>query len=211
MTPWALRLIIANVVVFIVTMSSPAVTEVLALIPAEVFVRPWTPITYMFVHANVSHILFNMLPLFFFAPRLEIELGGRDFLLLYFISGLMGAALSFVFTPVAAIVGASGAVYGVMLGFAYFWPREPIYVWGLLPVQSRWMVLLMTVLSLYGGIGGDGGGIAHFAHLGGFLGGYLFLKYLTGRQRASRHGSEVHVQEFQPGDIEKWSKIDRSK
>jgi membrane associated rhomboid family serine protease len=174
-TPWVTRLMIANAAVFILQMLRPALTEALAFIPALALVRPWTLFTYMFVHGDVSHIFFNMLALFFFGPRLEMEMGGRDFVLLYFFSGLMGAALSTV-TPLSAIIGASGAVYGVMMGFAYLWPREPIYIWGLLPVQARTMVIVMTALSVYGGLGG-GGNIAHFAHLGGYLGGFLYLRW----------------------------------
>jgi membrane associated rhomboid family serine protease len=175
MTRWVTRLLIANVAVFVLQNLRPALTDVLAFVPALALVRPWSLFTYMFVHGDTGHIFFNMLALFFFGPRLETELGGRDFLFLYFFSGLMGAALS-LFTPFVAIIGASGAIYGVMMGFAYLWPREPIYIWGILPVQARTMVIIMTALSVYGGLGG-GGNVAHFAHLGGFLGGFLYLRW----------------------------------
>lgn len=181
MTPWVTRLIIANVAVFVLQMLRPALTDALAFLPALALVRPWTLITYMFLHGDVSHIFLNMLALFFFGPRLELEMGGRAFIVLYGVSGLAGAVLS-ALTPFAAIIGASGAVYGVMMGFAYLWPREPIYIWGLLPVQARTMVIVMTALSLYGGFGG-GGGIAHFAHLGGFIGGFLTVRRWVRRRR----------------------------
>jgi membrane associated rhomboid family serine protease len=180
---------IANAVIFALQMLRPAVTEVLAFVPADALIRPWSLFTYMFVHGDVGHIFFNMLALFFFGPRLEAELGGRDFVLLYTFSGLMGAALSVV-TPFAAIIGASGAVYGVMMGFAYLWPREPIYIWGLLPVQARTMVIVMTALSVYGGLGG-GGNIAHFAHLGGFLGGFLYLRWWLRKRRLPASSPEI--------------------
>ena len=77
-----------------------------------------------------------MIGLFFFGPRLESRLGSRGFLLLYFVSGLGGAVFSLLFAREAAVVGASGAVFGVLLGFAMFWPRERIYIWGVLPVQA---------------------------------------------------------------------------
>src|SRR4030095_7356691 len=121
---------------------------------------------------------------FFFGSRLENRLGARAFLELYFLSGIMGGLLSLIFAPHAAIIGASGAVFGVMLGFAWFWPRDQIYIWGILPVEARWLVIITTALALFGGFSGGGGGTAHFAHLGGYLGGYLFL-LLLGRRRGT--------------------------
>jgi membrane associated rhomboid family serine protease len=211
MTSWVLRLIIANVFVFLLTMSSPAIVDNWVFVPALILLRPWTIITYMFLHASFGHIFFNMLALFFFGPRLEIVLGGKKFLLLYFISGISGGLLSFFFTPHAAILGASGAVYGVMMGFAFFWPTEPMYIWGILPVQSRWLIVFMTLLSLYGGFGADGGGIAHFAHLGGFLGGYLYLR--INRRMSEQHlvPAETKLPSLSETDLARWSNIPREK
>lgn len=181
MTPWVTRLIVANVAMFLVSAIQPFVFRLFLLVPLLVPLRPWTLVTYMFLHAGLLHLLFNMLALYFFGPRLEARLGGRQFLWLFFLSGLMGAVLSLI-TPTAAIVGASGAVFGVLLGYARYWPRDVIYIWGILPIEARWLVVIMTALSLYGGVGGGRGGIAHFAHLGGFLGAFLYLKW---RERTS--------------------------
>jgi membrane associated rhomboid family serine protease len=211
MSVWVLRLIIANIAIFIISTAVPRVMEAFTLVPALMFLRPWTPVTYMFLHAGVGHIFFNMLALFFFGPRLEMELGGKHFLFLYFISGIMGAVLSLIFLPMTPIIGASGAVFGVMLGFAFYWPREPIYVWGILPVESRWMVIAMTGLSLYGGFGGGGDGVAHFAHLGGFVGGFIYLKWLNHGSRRMQYQREDVVQAISKADIERWSKIDKDK
>lgn len=182
MTLWARRLLIvtiaAHVVLFYIV---PGLIGYFVLIPVLLPQRPWTIVSYMFVHAGWLHLLFNMLGLFFFGPRLESRLGSRDFLLLYFLSGIGGAALSVIFSPTAAIVGASGAVFGILLGFARYWPTEPIYIYGIIPVQARWLVLALAIFSLYAGFSG-GGRIAHFAHLGGFVAGYLFLR-LRERQR----------------------------
>lgn len=175
MTPWATRLIFANAAVFLAQMVFPDLTYLLGLAPTAVLARPWTPFTYMFLHGGLMHLLFNMLGLFFFGPRLEERLGGRHFLALYLVSGLMGAALS-ILTPNALIIGASGAVFGVFLGFAYYWPRAQIYIWGIFPVEARVLVVAATALSLWAGFSGGSGGIAHFAHLGGFAGGFLYLK-----------------------------------
>lgn len=182
MTPWVLRIIVANVAVFVATSTAPWLANVLGFVPAWVLARPWTPFTYMFVHAGWLHIGFNMLALFFFGPRVEARIGGRRFLGLYFTSGLVGAALS-VFTPYVIIVGASGAIFGVLYGFAHYWPNERIYIWGILPIPARVMVIGLAVMSIYFGISGGGGSVAHFAHLGGFVGGWAFLKWMDGRRK----------------------------
>jgi membrane associated rhomboid family serine protease len=177
MTPWVLRLLIANLVVFLVTSYEPSVGNLLALWPQYILYRPWGVFTYMFVHGGLAHIFFNMLGLFFFGPRLEAQLGGKYFIRLYILSGLGGAAFSFLFAPHAGVVGASAAVFGVLLGFAYFWPRERIYIWGVLPIESRWLVGMLAAVALFSGISGSGAGVAHFAHLGGFVAGYAYLRW----------------------------------
>lgn len=207
MTPWVTRLIFANAVMFLVAKALPAVQWALVLVPGWIPVRPWTVVTYMFLHADLWHILFNMLGLFFFGPRMEARLGGRRFLWLYFISGISGALLS-VFTPSAAIVGASGATFGVFLGYARYWPRERILIWGIVPVEARVLVIVMTVLALYGGMTG-GGGVAHLAHLGGFLGGFLYLRWSERHSPAAkfRARAEPGLRTPTPGDVERWARI----
>jgi membrane associated rhomboid family serine protease len=177
MTPWVLRLLVANVAVFFLTQSGTLDWRYLALIPGAILAQPWGVFTYMFVHGGFWHLAFNMLGLFFFGPRLEDQLGGKSFLALYFLSGLGGAVFSFLFARYGAVVGASGAVFGVLLGFAYFWPRERIYIWGILPVEARWLVIVLAAMALYSGFSGAGAGVAHFAHLGGFAAGYGYLRW----------------------------------
>lgn len=207
MTPWVTRLIFANAVMFLVTKSFPVVEWALVLVPGWMLVRPWTLVTYMFLHADLWHLLFNMLGLFFFGPRLEARLGGRRFLQLYFASGITGALLSLL-TPSAAILGASGATFGVFLGYALYWPRERVYIWGVLPVEARVLVIVMTVLALYGGMTG-GGGIAHLAHLGGFLGGFLYLKWSERHTPAARFRAQAQpgLRAPTPSDVERWARI----
>jgi len=207
-TPWVLRLIIANVAVFLATMASPELFRALMLVPALALTRPWTLVTYMFLHGGIGHILFNMLGLYFFGPRLEERLGGRHFLGLYFASGISGALLSFL-TPNSAIVGASGAVFGIFLASAIYWPRERVYIWGILPVESRVLVAVMTILALYGGFSGSSGGIAHFAHLGGFAGGYLYLKWASWSSPAARFKRRSTPSAARSVDLEQWSRIRR--
>ena len=216
MTPWVTRIIFANVAMFILAPTGSRLSWELLLVPALVPVRPWTPVTYMFLHGGFIHLLFNMLALYFFGPRLEVRLGGRHFLALYFVSGIMGAALSFVFTPQAYIVGASGAVFGVLLAYARYWPRHTILIWGILPVEARWLVIGFTVLSLASGFRGvatgAGDGVAHFAHLGGFLGGYLYLKWMEWRSpaRQFRKQAKAPLERSRPagsGDLKRWAGI----
>jgi len=147
-------------------------------VPVLFLARPWTIVTYMFLHAGIMHILFNMVVLFFLGPRVEARLGGRRFLGLYFAAGITGGLLSFT-SPMVGVIGASGAVYGVMFGYAYFWPRDVLHIYGVLPVESRWLVLGLAVLSIVSGYASTGDGIAHFAHLGGFLGAWIYLKVLS--------------------------------
>ncbi|MGH7702198.1 MAG: rhomboid family intramembrane serine protease [Gemmatimonadales bacterium] len=214
MTPWVRRLVIANAVMFVITISTPEAKALLALVPALVLTRPWTPITYMFLHAGFGHIFFNMLALFFFGSRVESRLGSRGFLQLYFISGLTGALLSVLLNPNAFVVGASGAVFGVQLAYARFWPRDTILIYGVIPVEARWLVVLMTGLSLFGGFGLVEPGIAHFAHLGGYLGGFLYLRWLERRSPAGRFRAQATSVGVPSGGggragLERWSRIRR--
>jgi membrane associated rhomboid family serine protease len=211
MTFWVLRIIVANVGMFLISLVAPQVVPACMLVPIWVFARPWTLITYMFLHANVWHLFFNMLGLYFFGPRLELEIGSRHFFWLYLVSGLMGAALSFVFTPYTSIVGASGAIFGVLYGFAHFWPREQIYIWGVLPIEARWLVIGMAALSLFGGFGGGGGNIAHFAHLGGFVGGFAYIRWLGRRKQAGTFGMSLPSVSPSTIDLKRWSRIPRER
>lgn len=187
MTPWVLRLLLANIGVFFLQMTSPGLTDRLVFVPREVLHHPWTIVTYMFIHGGWGHLFFNMLALYFFGTRVEARLGERRFLVLYFMSGLSGALLSLIFTPTAAILGASGAVFGVMFAFAYYWPHDRIYIWGVLPVPAWLLVAVTAAMAVVGGVSGmfgATGGVAHFAHLGGFAFAWLYMLWLERRQGA---------------------------
>jgi membrane associated rhomboid family serine protease len=177
LTPWVKRLLIANAVVFLVTAISGTAFLLLALVPSQVLLRPWTPLTYMFVHGGFLHLFFNLLVLFFFGPALEERWGSRAFIRFYLLCGLGAAAASFLFAFNAAVIGASGAVYGVMLAFAMLWPHMPIYIWGIFPVKAMWLVAFLFLLSVFGAVSGPGDGVAHFAHLGGFAAAFLYMKF----------------------------------
>lgn len=178
MTLWVRRLLLANIVMFLVAQPGSPIYSLLWLYPPAVLVQPWTVVTYMFLHAGLGHLLFNMIGLFFFGPRLENRLGSKGFLWLYLLSGLGGAAFSFLFAREYPVVGASAAVYGVLLGFAMIWPHERIYIWGILPVPAWLLAVFLVFGSLYAGINpGAASRTAHFAHLGGLAFGFAFLKW----------------------------------
>jgi membrane associated rhomboid family serine protease len=208
MTPWVLRLIVANAGVYLLTAANPRLLGLLAFVPRFVLLEPWTIITYQFAHAGLGHLLFNMLGLYFFGSRLEDHLGPRHFLGLYFVSGVAGGLMSFVNfnTP---IVGASAAIFGVFYGFARYWPRERVYIWGILPVEARVLVVVMTVLALFGGLGFGGAGIANFAHLGGFVGGWLYLRWVGWSSPAARFQRRAAAPAVRAGDLERWRSVNR--
>jgi membrane associated rhomboid family serine protease len=163
----------------------------------------------MFLHASFGHIFFNMLSLYIFGPRLEAQMSGRAFLGLYFASGIAGGLLSWVFTPDTPIIGASGAILGIMYGYAKHWPKDQIFLW-FVPMQVRVAVIVMTALDVFGGFGGTGGNVAHFAHLGGFVGAFLYFLILDRRPRQRRFQAQQRAPVLASrGDLDRWSKIRR--
>jgi membrane associated rhomboid family serine protease len=190
-TPWVKRLIIANVGIFFLQYMSQQNGLIayllynMTFVPRQALTHPWTVITYQFLHGGFAHIFFNMLGLYFFGPRVEERIGSNRFLILYLFSGIVGALCSFIFAPNAAVIGASGAVFGVMFAFARFWPDVQILLW-FFPMPARVAVIVMAAMSLWSGWGGSRGGVADFAHLGGFLGGWIYLSYLERRQGVKR-------------------------
>lgn len=208
LTPVVKRLLIANAVAFFVTLiiGPRLVFEWLAFHPDRVLTRPWGAFTYMFVHAGFVHIFVNMLGLFFFGPPLESRWGGREFFRFYLVAGLGGVALSFVFAGGAPIVGASAAVYGVMLAFAMNWPDQPIYVWAIFPVKAKWLVAFLFVMTLFSAFGQPGGAVAHMAHLGGLVTAFAYLKMdwrgAQKMQRLKRSARKVRRLAIVPQDEE---------
>lgn len=182
MTPWVRRLLIANIVIFGLQFFVPAVTYWLEFVPAQVVVRPWTLVTYMYLHDthSITHILFNMYSLYLFGPRVEERLTSRHFIWLYTLAGIGGAVLSFFLTPGVPIIGASGAIMGLIVAYAMYWPHDQLLFWGIVPVQMWVLCVGYVLLDLIG----FGANIAHFAHLGGAATGFLYLKVLENRSPA---------------------------
>jgi membrane associated rhomboid family serine protease len=179
-------LIGANVVMFVATTFVPSLKPILGLVPAYVFRNAWLwqPATYMFLHAGVFHILFNMLALWMFGAELERRWGTRYFLRFYFVCGVGAGALTALFSLLpfefarlvygANIIGASGAIYGLLLAYAIYYPDRPILLivfW----VPARICVAILGAIALLTSLS-DTGGVANATHLFGLLVGYLYLK-----------------------------------
>jgi rhomboid family protein len=190
----ALKAIIAaNVAMFFATAFVPALTQLLGLSPVSVIRHfyVWQLITYMFLHGGIFHILFNMLALWMFGTELERIWGTRYFLKFYFVTGIGAGAstvlialLPFSFSPQvmhSVTIGASGAIYGLLLAYAKYYPDRPIYMYFLFPIPAKYFVLIMGAVSFFSSVSDTNGGIAHATHLGGLLVAYLFLR--SGRTR----------------------------
>jgi membrane associated rhomboid family serine protease len=143
----------------------------------------WQPVTYMFLHADFWHLFFNMFAVLMFAPALEQQWGERKFLIYYFVCGL-GAALvqelvwmAFMPTVPSVTIGASGAVFGILLAFGWMFPDVPLYLFFIpVPIRARIFVIGYAVVELFAGLANfSGDNVAHFAHLGGMLFGWLLI------------------------------------
>ena len=137
----------------------------------------WQPLSYMFMHANLSHIFFNMFNLWMFGAAMENFWGTKRFLTYYLACGI-GAGLLYMLLPGLHItVGASAAVYGLLLAFGMTFPNEYIYLYFLMPIKTKWFVTGMIVIELLQGIFYSYDGVAHFAHLGGMLIVFLLIMW----------------------------------
>jgi membrane associated rhomboid family serine protease len=191
MTPAVRAIIYTNIAVFLVTFAiGRPMIDLFGLTPEAVLTqgRVWQVVTYLFLHSpgSLMHILFNMLAVWMFGVELERRWGTRAFTTYYFVTGI-GAAVSVVLVsllPFAATrssydvptIGASGAVYGLLLAWAILFPDRPILFMLLFPIPARVYALLMGAIAFYAAIGASGGTVSNLAHLGGLVAGWLFLK-----------------------------------
>jgi membrane associated rhomboid family serine protease len=158
------------------TLFAPAtVYSALALDPARFPTTWWTALTYMFVHAWLAHLAFNMFTLWMFGPRLEQVWGTRSFIQFYLWSGLGGAVAHLIFAQHTAVIGASGAISGVLVAYALRWPDEEVYLFGVIPMKSRWLIAAMIGMNIVFALS-PGSGIDWTAHVGGMAFGWIFLK-----------------------------------
>ena len=177
-----LILIAVNAGIFLLSSMNRNIIVYGALIP-ELVIRNqfyWQIFTYMFLHANMNHLFFNMLGLFFFGTQVERRIGSKEFLLFYLLTGTLAGLFSFfvyLFTGATGVIllGASGAVYGVLLAFAALYPYARIFVFGIVPVQAPVLVAIYTIIEVFSQLSGAGSKVAHLTHLAGFFFAYLYL------------------------------------
>ncbi len=177
----------ANLLIYLLIHIIPASLGALALQPAAIISRGaiWQFVTYMFLHANLSHIFFNMLALFFFGTQTERILGSYEFLCFYLVVGTFSGIASFIFYIIfgsinTVLLGASGAVFGVLFAFAALRPHAMIYILGFIPVRAPWLVIGYAVIEILSQVSGRGGNVAHITHLAGFLFAYLYFYFRLG-------------------------------
>ncbi len=191
MTPAVRAIVYANVVVFVVTLLAPTlIVDTFGLSPVLVVrnLEVWRLATYLFVHSptHISHILFNMLAVWMFGVDLERRWGTREFVKYYFITGV-GAGLSMIAVSMlpfdatrptfyAVTIGASGAVYGLLMAWGLLFPHREILFMLIFPLRARTFVLIMGAIAFFSAVGSSGGPVANVAHLGGLLVGYVYLK-----------------------------------
>ena len=175
------NILFANVIVFIITLNPNlymTISSWFALQSDAVFYhfQVWRLVTYLFLHGGFIHVFFNMFFLWMFGRELEREWGSREFLKYYFICGI-GAGLLNIMVSSSPTIGASGAVYGVMVAYALRYPDRPVYIYFLFPVKVKYMVGFLALISFFSTWNPQADGIAHAAHLGGILIGYIYLKF----------------------------------
>ena len=172
---WLLALNIGVYFLQLTLFGSDAVYSALALDPVRFPTAWWTVGTYMFVHAWLAHLAFNMLTLWMFGPRLEQEWGTRSFVQFYLWCGLGGAIAHLVFAQHSAVIGASGAISGVLVAYALRWPDEEVYLFGVIPMKSRWLVAALLAMNIIFALS-PSSRIDWTAHVGGMAFGWIFLK-----------------------------------
>ena len=204
--PTAIKnIIIINVLIMIMTsLNENFMYETFALFyPTSPFFHWWQPVTHMFMHGGFWHLFFNMYTLYIFGSVLERVWGTKKFLIFYFVTGIgaalihtgvewiqmqsymsqaaegSGAALSAIHAmKMTPTVGASGAIYGVLMGYAMLYPDSVLtLIFPPISMKAKWFVLIFAGIELLTGVTGTGGGIAHFAHLGGLIFGFLLIWY----------------------------------
>jgi membrane associated rhomboid family serine protease len=197
-TPWVKRLLIANAVIFLVMWIGRLENVFInsfGFEPASILLRPWSIATYTFIHGGIGHLFWNMLILFFFGPALEQEWGGKKFLTFFFLCAAGGAALSFV-SPHVSVIGASGAILGLMLAFAWKWPHMPLHLFGVFPVPTWAFVGFLSLVSVMNVIRPDGSNTAHWAHFGGLIFAAAYLEFVEQSRIFRRSKSSNPVQGF---------------
>ena len=184
------HIILINVLMLVLTyLNNPLMSKWFALNPISFIWKPWQLVTYMFMHGGFGHLFFNMYTLFIFGSVLENVWGTKKFLTFYFVTGI-GAALvnigvQYLTGSFALTVGASGAIYGILMGYAMLYPDSMLTL--ILPpvsMKAKWFVLIFAGIELLLGISNNpADNVAHFAHLGGLIFAFLLLMFWKKRRR----------------------------
>ncbi|SFS04933.1 Membrane associated serine protease, rhomboid family [Dyella sp. OK004] len=187
--PVTRNLLIANVVVFLLQLVMPSLEVLFALWPlGSGYFEPWQVVTNGFMHGGWPHILFNMFALYMFGGQIERLFGARNFTIYYFVCLITASLLQlivlryFLMDFETPTVGASGAIFGLLLAFGMMYPREKLIVFPIPIAIPAWLFVTgYALLELTSGVTGWMPGIAHFAHLGGMLGGFVLIQYWRGK------------------------------
>jgi membrane associated rhomboid family serine protease len=190
-TPMIKKLIVIMGAIFLLqTMVSSRMNLFLGLVPFLVWKKYflWQLATYIFLHGGIFHLLFNLLSLWMFGGELENYWGSKKFLGYFFFCGIGAGICTVVFSPYQFIpvIGASGAIYGILLAYGWLFPSRPIYMYLLFPIPAKYMVIIFGLVELFSSMEGTGGGVSHLTHLGGLLFGFLYMGYPTIRQKLRR-------------------------
>lgn len=195
MPPATTALIVANVAVFLLQGLVPQLVVPFALWPLAASLAgtgaafaPWQLVTYSFLHGGLLHLAFNMFAVYMFGSAVEQVLGTRRYVTLYFVSVLFAAITQLIVAMLSGAIyptiGASGGVFGLLLAYAIYFPHNRVMLlFPPIPMPARVFVVLYAVLELFLGVTGSQEGVAHFAHLGGMIGGYLVLRFWRGGMR----------------------------
>jgi len=197
MPPVTTALIVANVAVFLLQGLAPQIIVPFALWPLATSsmavgasFAPWQLVTYAFLHGSFLHLAFNMFALYMFGGAIEQVFGTRRYLLFYFVSVLSAAITQLVVAVLAhaiyPTIGASGGVFGLLLAYGMYFPRNRVMLlFPPIPMPARVFVIVYAGIELLLGVSGSQPGVAHFAHLGGMIGGYVLLRVWRGGIRRS--------------------------
>jgi membrane associated rhomboid family serine protease len=195
MPPVTTALIVANVAVYLLQGLAPQIIVPFALWPLAASAAnigasfaPWQLVTYAFLHGSLVHLAFNMFALYMFGSAIEQVFGARRYLVYYFVSVVSAAITQLVVAVllhgIYPTIGASGGVFGLLLAYAMYFPRNRVMLlFPPIPMSARTFVVVYAVIELLLGVTNTQSSVAHFAHLGGMIGGYLLLRFWRGGVR----------------------------
>jgi membrane associated rhomboid family serine protease len=202
LTPVVKNLMIIMGIVFLLRMFiTREIDFYFGLIPLLVWKKYflWQLFTYIFLHGGFSHIFFNLLALWMFGGELESYWGSKKFLFYFFFCGI-GAGIFTVLFSSYPVIGASGAIYGILLAYGWLFPNRPILIYFLFPIPAKYMVIIFGLIELFSSSSGTGGGIAHLTHLGGLVFGFFYMAYPMIRQKFRREYYKRKWSQRDPND-----------